>query len=608
MKQPMLSANIQRSFVRNAQIMTNVMTPKGDVKVLVKGGTAYTDHKVIVIPRGDFSDEGFVRLVKGLVDHECGHINFTQEGSMPEAHKRSKLTAKFFNIIEDVRMESCVMKAFPGCEYNLLDTVKEAINREWFAEPQDGAKPVSLVQSYVLYRGRSEFLGQYPVAKFAQVAEEQLAQSFGSEFALKLCEIVDQIPQLKTSREALGLANQVIDMLEEELDEQETKDEQQQAEGDSSNNPPSDSDDESSDTDSDGSGQSQSSDKSGDPSDSDDDSNGQSSKSDSNESAEDEDGDSTGDTDESDDDANEGDLTAKEKAKQLAEMLDADDDDLMDDLHEKIQDALSEDAQQAQKECRAAGEGDVQEVGRFHVNGNLDKTDAIAASRSITPPLKRLLMDKNRHDVRYQKRGSRLSNAKLTSVATGNYNVFQHDIISKSPNTAVSILVDRSYSMGDPAGNGKSLIDVANECTYALSHTMERLKGVSTEVTYYPFGYCLHLAKSFKETTANCFDRFRVTNDNGTPTGEAIATAMRSLLLQSAEKKILFVITDGEAQDENTVRESIMKAKACGVQVVGIGIGTGFLAGFEGAGFVSVSHVSELHVAIKEIFQQSLVA
>jgi hypothetical protein len=83
---------------------------------------------------------------------------------------------------------------------------------------------------------------------------------------------------------------------------------------------------------------------------------------------------------------------------------------------------------------------------------------------------------------------------------------------------------------------------------------------------------------------------------------------MRSLMLQDAEKKILFVITDGEAGDSNAVRESIMNARACGVQVVGIGIGKRKLAGFESAGFVSVDHVSELHVAITAIFQQSLVA
>lgn len=612
------SAQIKQRFIRNAQVLSSVMTPKGDVQVKVQGSKAYTNFKEIVIPNGDFCDEGFVRLVKGLVDHECGHIFDTDEGSMPEAHKRSKITAKFLNIFEDVRMEGCVMKRFPGCEFNLLDTVKEAITRGWFAEPMADAKMVELVQSYILYRGRSEFLGQYPVALFAQVAEEQLAKSFGSEFFSKLSAIVDQVPTMNTSWDALLLANQVIDMLEEEQEEQENQDDQQQA--DSSSDQQEQSDD-SGDTDSESDSSDQSGDDSGDPSDSNDDSSEQSSSGKSGDddsqqsgvnSGSSDDNDSSnegdGDSDEGEEEANEGDLTPEEKAQQIAEMLDADDDELMKDFHEQIQEALSNDAEEAQKEGRAAGGGHVQTTGRFSVNGVLDKKEALASGRSIAPSLKRLLLDMNKHEMQYRNRGSNLSNSKLTGVATGNFNVFKHEIISKSPNTAVSLLVDRSSSMEHNQYCGETFMEIANACTYALSHTMENLKGISTEVSYYPFGDSLHVAKSFNEKTAISSSRFEVNGSGGTPTGTAMSTALRSIVLRPEAKKILFVLTDGEANNGFEVSESIRIAKACGVQVVGIGIGTGMLEGFEDTGFVSVRDISELHIAVKEIFQQSLIA
>ena len=71
------------------------------------------------------------------------------------------------------------------------------------------------------------------------------------------------------------------------------------------------------------------------------------------------------------------------------------------------------------------------------------------------------------------------------------------------------------------------------------------------------------------------------TNRNGTYTQEAIPYALRRLEPRKERKKILLIVTDAEEiESEIRFRRAVELTKDAGVELLGLGINTRFMAGY----------------------------
>ncbi|MBD1389561.1 VWA domain-containing protein, partial [Neiella sp. HB171785] len=239
----------------------------------------------------------------------------------------------------------------------------------------------------------------------------------------------------------------------------------------------------------------------------------------------------------------------------------------------------------------------------------------LSLSSKVRHPLQRALLDIGRVKVSHDRRGTQIDQSRLVGIQTGSdLNVYRSEARRTAPTTAVSIVVDRSDSMSwltpaeEEAGT-LTKMQHANTAALALSMAIDKLKGCTCEVGYYPFytgGDCLHVAKSFHQKTNHRKDMFRVPAGSDTPTAEAISGALMRLLNQPQQRKLMFVLTDGSPNDWMTTQKAIEHCRLMGVAVIGIGIQTNRLAGFEDCDFVSVNDAADLHIAVREALRQKL--
>ncbi|MBW8192952.1 VWA domain-containing protein, partial [Neiella marina] len=341
-------------------------------------------------------------------------------------------------------------------------------------------------------------------------------------------------------------------------------------------------------------------------------------------SSSDDDADSSEGDSSSDDDADssegdsssEGGNSAMRCSAAAQQMLDATEDEYIDDIHDMVRAGLEQDADEAQRAGDVVDGIDNQpfQISRHNVCGVMDKSAAIQASRRVKNPLHRVLFDMNKTERSYRRRGSNLDSDRLATVPAGTRNVFKHEQTTRAPNTAVSILVDNSDSMSWACTvNGvfhpeNWKMETANACTYALSYSLHKLPGVTNEVLYYPRGYeGIHVAKSFSEKSAQP-KNFEVNATGGTPTGPAMMAAIARLAVRDEPRKLLFVLTDGDPNSTVAVEQALEVALVTGVKVVAIGVGTNHVSGFDESGFVCVEDISTLHLAVKEAIAQSLLS
>lgn len=203
-----------------------------------------------------------------------------------------------------------------------------------------------------------------------------------------------------------------------------------------------------------------------------------------------------------------------------------------------------------------------------------------------------------------QRRG-RISPGGLYKTATGDDRVFRRRHVTQAKNTAVSLLVDCSGSMG-----WDNRIKTAGLAAYALSSTLERLKiqheviGFTTvkndrvlsraisaeegfvrysrlQPLYMPVfkGFHERLGVEAKSRLAHLTERPRWLNEN--VDGESVQIAAHRLSMQRAERHVLIVLSDGspacpgDAHAQHLhLKDTVQNLEKRGIEVIGIGIDT----------------------------------
>ena len=594
---------LKQSFIARAKTLAHVMTRSTNVKVTVSGNTAYNTAGLINIPAGDFTDKDWVKMVEGWIDHELGHENHTDNAVRDAFVGKSKLKHALWNTIEDVWMERSVGNRFPGARQNLSILAELAMKRGLFEDPAGALHPLTAVSAFLLYGGRSKIIGQHCLDNYADNALTEVINHLGDDFAKKLVICRDDIGAVNSTAGAVAIAQRVIDLLKEEKDNQEQqqeKAEKEQSAGKSNDDADADSDDSQ-------------------PGDADDDADADSDDSQPGDTDDDADADSDdsqpGDTDDDAETEHPGKPTPQQILDAIERALNQADKADIQDFHEALAEMLGEQAEEskADKEIREVSSqlqlSAVNGSADYFVSGShmLDQMMAKRLSGGVYQTMHKVLFDQVQSLEINRKVGSKLVNRRLSGIPAGNLSVFSRRAETQDVSAAVEVIIDRSGSMGFGKNGNPPAMPFANACAYAFALGLNK-SGVSSEFVYYgpclQEGYAMYTAKSF--TDKPVASRFAVASGGYTPTGHAMQYALSSLVLRPELKKLLIVLTDGEPDCAEHVRQATALAKAFGVKVIPIGIQTTCVDGFDEGEFVTVQTPEELTTALRHAVKMKL--
>jgi Mg-chelatase subunit ChlD len=194
-------------------------------------------------------------------------------------------------------------------------------------------------------------------------------------------------------------------------------------------------------------------------------------------------------------------------------------------------------------------------------------------SRVLGMQLKRLLASSALRKTKVSRTGKRLASNKLHRIGMKDCRIFKTSKIESKGTAAVSLLCDLSGST-----NG--------ECANAIQESMLLLGGALSSVkSQYEVlgfgGYCSNLLVAFKtfgdteKTFKGRLGESEKLVGGGTPTARALLKAIPRLHSSKSDRKVMFVLTDGDPDDVNAVETYCKDAKDCGIEVVFILIGNG---------------------------------
>jgi cobalamin biosynthesis protein CobT len=178
--------------------------------------TGAISHVNIPFLPDDASDE-FIAAVQGFLDHEVGHVLFSDPKVLQEANKLGNRIANMANLVEDVYVETRMARQFSGSGHNLQNTSRfhlERILRPAIQKALDegdtktaiGNVAIAAFRSWGGQTAASDFIKSDP--RIAQVASE-LADRVGDD-------LIKRVAKIQSSADALDIAKGVIAKLKEQ--------------------------------------------------------------------------------------------------------------------------------------------------------------------------------------------------------------------------------------------------------------------------------------------------------------------------------------------------------------------------------------------------------
>lgn len=198
----------------------------------------------------------------------------------------------------------------------------------------------------------------------------------------------------------------------------------------------------------------------------------------------------------------------------------------------------------------------------------------------------------------YTSRG-KLDPRKVYRLNVNNPRVFYRKEERLKFNAQVVILADCSGSM---QGQREMM---ANISTYALARSLRKIPGIRTDVYYYS-------AVTFERALSQSdhISRFsRMQASGGTPTGSAVENALSFFNYWDDSRKIILLVTDGEAQNMEYLRYVLQVAARNNVEVFGVGIDCGAIeeVSEQIKDCKVIKHIRELPAAMFAMLRKALV-
>lgn len=584
------------------------------IKVTIGGNQAFASGQSINLPAMPIECTDTLRiLAMGYLMHETGHI---VETSIPVfGICQSPIEKELLNVIEDVRMEAARIATYPGARKTLAD-LAEHIDREGGFGTEEqiraGQHPAQCIAYWLLTKLRKEALGQ-DVGQTASLYETQMHALVGDAGMIRLGALLDEVYQLTSTSESLGLARRFVGLLGDLSTEKPPEQPQsQQGEGageddQAATNGPDqcDESDRSDDSQQDASasandGASSGSGQAGEP--------GQAhgAQQDANEPAEGNhsaqdgaaerssaadqgDGDSSQDGDSSsatgarevsgNGPAGHGENGQEQLAESecsngpnrqaLRQAIEAQSGDFKPtDIGDIAAEQLS---QQATREVVS----EVAETGHRPVFGRTldvvrpDRSEApdfdhtMASSAQLRAKLASAMEAQARKRDVLKVSGRRMDGGAAHRLFTDG-RIFKRERTLREVNTAVLVLMDVSGSMSTA-----NRIYEARKAALAISAGVHQIHGCKVAAAAFPE---IVVLKEFDEQPRPVSGRFTINPRGSTPMAEAMIWGATRLATRKEERKMLMVVTDGDPNDGHSVRELIKLYARSAIEVIGVGI------------------------------------
>lgn len=161
--------------------------------------------------------------------------------------------------------------------------------------------------------------------------------------------------------------------------------------------------------------------------------------------------------------------------------------------------------------------------------------------------------------------GTRLDNHRLYRPAVGDARIFRHDIPGRTPDVEIMCLVDTSGSMyGDS-------ISTVNQTAYAIVKATQNIRGCAVGIM--SFNTTMESVKDM-HTSVPPVRLTRMEANGGTALGSALMRVL-DCFTEKARRHVVIILTDGMAVDLPILSSALDRAEQNAVEVYGLGIGDG---------------------------------
>ena len=192
----------------------------------------------------------------------------------------------------------------------------------------------------------------------------------------------------------------------------------------------------------------------------------------------------------------------------------------------------------------------------------------------------------------------KLDTHKLHRLAVNNPRVFQHRVEKRGVNTEVLVLVDVSGSMSGQKA------DMTTQALYALMTSLSRIKGVRAGA----FGFNADSFPCYVPMGGAVTNQMRICPSGGTLLGEGINSCLSRFNYDEGSRQVLIILSDGDSQNHNYVRYMLKKTKDVGVEVAAVGIMDNYIMQYKDVADCRViKDLKELPSTLFNILQDKLV-
>lgn len=619
-----------KSLIGSLPYYAQHLAEQTGVKVVVQGTRAFTDGKTVTVP---FSEDD-LPLSFGFIAHECSHVRNTDMAvfgaAAPVPFRKNLL-----NILEDIRIERLSMDQYPGTEDDIRYLNRKVLLDPFQPERVAQATDVEIIHNAILMGGYWKL--QEPQLEVpARAYLEALEARLGQELADKIMAEVLKTLKCDSTKEVLALVDSIIELLPSSEDKPEPEPEKGNDEGadesgekgESEADPQGEGEGETGNTDSDGTGE-----KGSDPS-------GEQNSSQGDEAGGDqpanggEDGTGGGQPNSEQKSSPEGQGASsdqKASGQRDATQQPGDGQDAQLGLRERVMQATESDLQGLISEV---GDAAAELLGRkasasfnpikpFPLGGRAvrrsdeascrRRTTGEAHSAGLRQILNGLLQAQVDCRVRLKRQGRRIDTSRIAMLPAGETRVFRSKARAERQSAAIQFLFDKSVSMD-------AAMEQAEATLYAVLRGLEGLPLVTTGAMSFPgtttagADQCCDLIKRSTERLGAAVEAggFGALPHGGTPLAQAIWPAAIEVLRAKGERKILFVITDGEPNSgtDGYCKEMFERCEASGIQVIGLGFGSAnsYVLSKLFTKYVAVGTVSRLKTALFEVVRDVLTA
>lgn len=615
--------NQDTNLVKALPIVAKALGRNMGVRVEVDAGHPRTNGKVIYLPSLPLDDPGVETLGLGFIIHEAGHIRYSDFEI--DYRKYSPIVVKLSGILEDIRMEQCIIRDYAGAQKKLAALVDKLVQDGFFEPVKDDSSPAATLCGYLLYKMRARVLGQSALDGLALNAQTRLEQLMTKQAMTRINSVMARVTNTKNEREIVELALEISEILEQESQRdtppqnsdpnqsQQTGDDSQsqspddsQSQTDTSDDDDSDGDGQADDDDQDsstGAGETQQSDDDGDQDADADTSSGEQSDADG-------DMDTTAGGNQAGDDPDDQDAfeAAKQAMKDILATSDSDAEDLPGDISDAFEDLINDEVQEAAGRGNHTVNMQPNHVSEFHKPGDHQRAldESQAATAALRTRMIQLVQAQNKAKRKTSRHGRRLNDRKLHRIKSGNLSVFKSVSRRKAVNTTVQVLLDKSYSMDED-------IQTATMSTLSLTTALKEVPHVSASAAMFPGIQEAAVTELTRHDqtmhqTAGYYPKVAV--NGGTPLLPALLWSGDNLMAQKQERKILLVVTDGAPDAMPECVEMIDKLKKSGIEVYGIGLGLeqGLMSNLFGQDKVMIQNVGELAGATFSLLERTILA